>query len=215
MVNNTTGAHTVTATNGGATVVIPQTGYSGATNIFGDGAGNLYSNAISTAGLAPINSPALTGTPTTPTATPVGSSTSQIANTAFVQAAITARIAGLAPLASPTFTGTPTAPTPSPGDNSVKLATTAFVQAAGAAYVPSAAMKNGLVTGVAGGGTYSVTFPTPFATECDDVHFTAGNLSVGNSYVPCFLIAMTRFGFTFGTQGGSGSPNVWWRAFGK
>lgn len=33
----------------------------------------------------------------------------------------------LAPKASPTFTGTPAAPTPSPGDNTTKLATTAFV----------------------------------------------------------------------------------------
>lgn len=33
-----------------------------------------------------------------------------------------------APLASPAFTGTPTAPTPTDGDNSTKVATTAFVQ---------------------------------------------------------------------------------------
>lgn len=33
-------------------------------------------------------------------------------------------------LASPAFTGTPTAPTPTSGDNSTKVATTAFVQAA-------------------------------------------------------------------------------------
>lgn len=35
-----------------------------------------------------------------------------------------------APLASPTLTGTPTAPTPTAGDNSTKLATTAYVQGA-------------------------------------------------------------------------------------
>ena len=34
---------------------------------------------------------------------------------------------GLAPLASPAFNGTPTAPTPTAGDNSTKIATTAFV----------------------------------------------------------------------------------------
>lgn len=34
-----------------------------------------------------------------------------------------------APLASPTFTGAPAAPTPTTGDNSTKIATTAFVQA--------------------------------------------------------------------------------------
>lgn len=37
--------------------------------------------------------------------------------------------AGLAGLYSPSFTGTPTAPTPTTGDNTTKLATTAFVQA--------------------------------------------------------------------------------------
>ena len=35
-----------------------------------------------------------------------------------------------APINSPAFTGTPTAPTPSSGDDSTKIATTAFVQAA-------------------------------------------------------------------------------------
>jgi hypothetical protein len=38
--------------------------------------------------------------------------------------------AGVAPLNSPAFTGTPTVPTPSPGDNSTKIANTAFVQTA-------------------------------------------------------------------------------------
>lgn len=37
-----------------------------------------------------------------------------------------------APLASPALTGTPTAPTPEEGDNSTKIATTAFVQSAAA-----------------------------------------------------------------------------------
>jgi len=38
------------------------------------------------------------------------------------------QITGAAPLASPLFTGTPTAPTASAGDNSTKLATTAYVK---------------------------------------------------------------------------------------
>lgn len=37
---------------------------------------------------------------------------------------------GLAPLVSPAFTGTPTAPTPSAGNNSTRVATTAFVKTA-------------------------------------------------------------------------------------
>lgn len=46
--------------------------------------------------------------------------------------------AQLARLASPTFTGTPAAPTPAPGDNTTKVATTAFVTAAVAAATPGA-----------------------------------------------------------------------------
>ncbi len=44
---------------------------------------------------------------------------------------------GAAPLASPALTGTPTAPTQALGNNSTRLATTAFVQAAVAALVAS------------------------------------------------------------------------------
>ena len=54
-------------------------------------------------GYAPLASPALTGTPTVPTAT-AGTNTTQAASTAFVAASF-------APIANPTFTGTATAPT--------------------------------------------------------------------------------------------------------
>jgi hypothetical protein len=72
---------------------------------------------------APLASPALTGTPTAPTAA-AGTNTTQLATTAFVTTADNLK----APLASPTFTGTPSAPTPAQGDNDTSLATTAFVQ---------------------------------------------------------------------------------------
>jgi hypothetical protein len=62
---------------------------------------------------APLASPALTGTPTAPTAA-AGTSTTQLATTAFVTA-------------SPVFTGTPTAPTAAAGTNNTQLATTAYV----------------------------------------------------------------------------------------
>src|SRR5258708_14928662 len=44
---------------------------------------------------------------------------------------LTADLAAKAPLISPAFTGTPTAPTATLGDNTTKLATTAFVLANG------------------------------------------------------------------------------------
>jgi hypothetical protein len=71
---------------------------------------------------APLASPALTGTPTAPTAT-AGTSTTQLATTAFVTTANNLK----ANLASPTFTGTPAAPTATAGTNTTQLATTAFV----------------------------------------------------------------------------------------
>lgn len=98
-------------------------------------------------------SPALAGTPTAPTAGP-GTSTTQIATTAFVGQAIAnasgvvtfngrngavtltagdITTAGGAPSVSPAFTGTPTAPTQSVADNSSNLATTAYVNNWGAA----------------------------------------------------------------------------------
>ncbi|EFO3460126.1 phage tail protein [Escherichia coli] len=116
---------------------------------------------------APKASPALTGTPTAPTAK-AGNNSTQLANTAFVQAALVAVIGGApatldtlkeiatainndpnfsatinnalalkAPLASPAMTGTPTAPTAAQTVNNTQIATTAFVKSAIAALVAS------------------------------------------------------------------------------
>ncbi|HAI4182321.1 TPA: phage tail protein [Escherichia coli] len=116
---------------------------------------------------APKASPALTGTPTAPTAT-AGNNSTQLANTAFVQAALVAVIGGApatldtlkeiatainndpnfsatinkalalkAPLASPAMTGTPTAPTAAQTVNNTQIATTEFVKSAIAALVAS------------------------------------------------------------------------------
>jgi hypothetical protein len=61
-----------------------------------------------------------------------------IGDDANYAATITALLALKAPLASPALTGTPTAPTVAGGDNSTKIATTAFVAAAVAALINSA-----------------------------------------------------------------------------
>jgi hypothetical protein len=73
---------------------------------------------------APIASPTFTGTPSGPTAS-AGTSTTQLATTAFV----TSALGTYAPLSNPAFTGVPTAPTATTGTNSTQLATTAFVNA--------------------------------------------------------------------------------------
>ena len=88
---------------------------------------------------APLASPALTGTPTAPTAAQTANNT-QIATTAFVQAVATTinnALALKAPLANPTLTGTPTAPTAAQTVNNTQIATTAFVKSAIAALVAS------------------------------------------------------------------------------
>jgi phage-related tail fiber protein len=88
---------------------------------------------------APKESPTLTGTPKAPTA-PAGNNSTQIANTAFVQAiaaALNSALALKAPLASPGLTGTPTAPTAAQTANNTQIATTAFVKAALAELVGS------------------------------------------------------------------------------
>ena len=98
------------------------------------GAITLNSGDVSGAGAALINSPTFTGVPLSPTAL-VGDNSQQIANTAFVRAAITSgavasfngrtgavtltaadiTAAGGAPIASPTFTGAVTLPGNSAG----------------------------------------------------------------------------------------------------
>ena len=60
-------------------------------------------------------------------------------------------------LISPLMTGTPSAPTPTPGDNSTKLATTAFVDGAVAAFAPNFGAGNAALA-FGGLGTYVLGF---------------------------------------------------------
>ena len=76
---------------------------------------NLIATAIDAK--ADLASPALTGTPTAPTAA-AATDTTQVATTAFVQAQ----------KADTAMTGTPTAPTATTGTDTTQVATTAFVQ---------------------------------------------------------------------------------------
>jgi hypothetical protein len=133
------------------------------------GAVVLLAADVTGVGGALLASPAFTGAPLAPTAVP-GNSTTQIATTAFVAAAVTAAggvtsfntrtgpvvlsaadltAAGGALAASPTFTGTPAAPTAAPGASTTQLATTAFVAAAAAAGVTSFMGRTGPVTLIA------------------------------------------------------------------
>lgn len=174
--NVTVGAGTLTVkTASGTGVVVPQTGTAAPTSVYCDSA-NIQTTGVSTAGLAPINSPALTGTPTAPTASPATTNNTQIATTAFVQAALTAALSLYAHLASPIFSGTPTVPTAAPGTNNLQAASTAFVVAlagnsavvavnGGMNFSNGIQVRWGIVNqSIAGVQTHN--FSTPFSTAC-------------------------------------------------
>jgi hypothetical protein len=127
-----------------ANLVVINADFSSIANAF-----SVINSILST--LAPTSSPALTGSPTVPTV-PLQSNSNVISSTAYVDgtasvlitnytnqinAAATTAANNLASAMStkanidnPTFTGTPNAPTPTSGDNSTKIATTAFVTTA-------------------------------------------------------------------------------------
>lgn len=88
-----------------------------------DGSANvsITTSVAALAGKAPLASPALTGTPTVPTAA-VDTNTTQAASCAFVIGQSYAK------LASPALTGVPTAPTAALGTNTTQLSTCEFVQ---------------------------------------------------------------------------------------
>ncbi|MDD3443206.1 MAG: hypothetical protein PHW89_08080 [Sulfurimonas denitrificans] len=132
---------------------------------------------------------------------------------------------GLAPLASPTFTGTPTAPTPTAGDNTTKVATTAFVNTAlGSALTDSGhsfttngyqKLSNGLIIQWGDSGIVaSVTFPIAFPTACKNIQIAFKNEGTGTTFVSGYLSAdsITASGFTYGYT--TASISRFWFAIG-
>jgi hypothetical protein len=134
-------------------------------------------------------SPAFTGIPTAPTASP-GTSNDQLATTAFTQAAVAALVAaapGLlntldelaqalgddpafattitsllslkAPLASPAFTGNPTAPDQAALNNSLRIANTKYVEAAVAAGVFAGSVIGSILTPYVDNTTLTALIP--------------------------------------------------------
>lgn len=117
-----TGTVTLPATTSIGTVSATEIGYiDGVTSSVQTQLDGKLSTSVAASTYAPLASPALTGTPTAPTAAG-GTNTTQIATTAFVAA-------NFAPTVSPAFTGTPTAPTAATGTSTTQLATTQFVNA--------------------------------------------------------------------------------------
>lgn len=91
---------------------------------------------VDLSGYAPIRNPNFSGVPTAPTAAK-GTSTTQLATTAFVQGAVDDLLDGVVKTTgnqtvagTKSFNSSPLVPTASAGDSSTKAASTAFVQAA-------------------------------------------------------------------------------------
>ena len=160
---------------------------------------------VALADLAPKASPALTGTPTAPTAGQ-GTNTTQVATTEFVNAEIAADTASKAPLASPTFTGTPAAPTASAGTNTTQVATTAFVQAEGFAKTSTAqtytAAQRAEITVL----NFASTMTPDFA---DSNNFSVTLTGTGRIANPTNQVA-GQSGSIFITQDGTGSRVLSW-----
>lgn len=159
---------------------------------------------------APLASPALTGTPTVPTAS-ANTNTTQAASTAFVVGQVgtaTPLINGTAAvgtsllyarqdhvhptdtsrsaLASPTFTGTPAAPTATVGTNTTQLATTAFTLANPYVNAQSATLSTGTTVTLtaADGGVKVYT-----CTSATTVKLPA-NGSAPSSNAPCLSVTI-------------------------
>ena len=114
----------------------------------------------------------------------------------FTAVTVGDELSAKAPLASPALTGNPTAPTQSAGNNSTRIATTAFVQrAAGNSVAPLFSSSDSYAVGayvMYGGALYRCT--TAHTGAWDASHFTA--VTVGGdiaSYLPT-LFAPAGFG---------------------
>lgn len=115
-------------------------------------------------------SPTFTGVPAAPTAS-AGTSTTQLATTAFVTAANVIQdtaTALKAPIASPTFTGVPAAPTAAVDTDTTQVATTAFVVAQAATVAPLA------------NGTSAIGTSKKYARQ-DHVH-AEGGIGIGQTW---------------------------------
>jgi hypothetical protein len=157
-------------------------------------------------------SPALTGTPTAPTAAPLNSST-QIATTAYTDAAVTAGGGG-APLASPAFTGTPTAPTRTALTSNTGIATTAYTDSAvgvETTRAEAAEVNAAKIGGQAAYANYVATNPTLALTTAWAITTSLPSVTLpndGNTYrveFTCPSIALSVTGVVFLGLGSSAS----------
>ena len=136
-----------------------------------------------------------------------------------------------APINSPAFIGVPLSPTPAAGDNTTKIASTAFVTSAiasippGATVLSSGGVPYGLKLGAlmvqfgfhAGSSGNTFSFTTAFPTAC--LAIIAGNsVDQGSSVDTVYAYPLSRTQYYFSTTrlsaGGSADLPGYWVAFG-
>lgn len=103
---------------------------------------------------------------------------------------------------SPALTGTPTAPTQSPGDNSTKIATTAYVDAA----VTSITKFS---SSVAYAGSFSATVSHGLGRTPDIFNLCFENTSSEGNYTPGDIILWPPSTYSGGAGGGTSASNVY------
>ena len=200
-------------------------------------------------GLAPRQSPAFTGNPTAPTQ-PQDTNNTRLATTAFVlgQAGSAAPLAAgtaaagtspryarqdhrhptdttRAPLASPAFTGNPTAPTQARGNNSDRLATTAFIRDEFDASLSASGWQR-LASGLIiqwGSGSYNASdgatgtqISLPIAFPISFYQVVASDIAQGANSVAAAISGLTALRVWARTPGGSfANTQISWIAFGR
>ncbi len=158
---------------------------------------------------ASLDSPAFTGTPTSPTVA-AGNNTTSVATTAFVTTAVATK----ANLASPTFTGTPAAPTAAAATNTTQVATTAFAlttsQASGYGYTIQSANTyttpgpRGTIT-LAADTIYLVPYTLLFSMNLLYLSVNVITAVAGNAKLGVYTLNQTSGGRAFTRVANSGT----------
>lgn len=122
---------------------------------------------------------------------------------------------GGAPLASPALTGTPTAPTQTVGNNTTRIATTAFVQAAVAALIDSSPgalnTLNELAAALGDDANFASTMTTALAGKAATSHtHTIANVT-GLQTALDAKVASTRITISASSPSGGSNGDLWFK----
>jgi len=122
---------------------------------------------------------------------------------------LTTDLAAKAPLESPALTGTPTAPTATAGDNSTKVATTAYVDSAVTALVDSAPgaldTLNELAAALGDDANFSTTVTNSLALKLEQSDLDSATYYTFNAQTASYTLALTDSTNMVTVNSGSGT----------